>query len=486
MDTTRHVHVVLVGAGHVNLQVLLYLYERERTLLIESNVRLRVTVLSNLLKSWYSGMIPATVAHLYRPQEACIDVQLLCRASGARFLHGTLRSMHPEQRYLTYARSSLPSSPSSPTTASPFDQQSPSEPSTVVHATNNNEEALVDVDYDFVVLNLGSDIRLKELLPPQCTADGMPRLIVPTRPIGTLLERIRQYEERLQEWFAHLPRHPSHTEFHILTVGGGDAGFELTFAMLARFRACFGSHGILIRATVLHSSPMDNVHHALRKECAHLGITIVDEARVISVDAKDARVTTVDGHAYQFDVLCWATGASALPVMSCLGVDVTDEGWVAVRATMQSVSHSNVFAGGDCCQLVEHPDVPKAGVYAVRQGVAVAHNLYCCLYGNIHGMHKYRPQESFLRLVMTGMGRAIALKKWIPAFNNKLMWHWKDHIDRSWMHRFTAVIDEYQARLAEEAAERASNASHASGRSMQRRSAAHESHRASTMGLEDL
>ena len=41
---------------------------------------------------------------------------------------------------------------------------------------------------------------------------------------------------------------------------------------------------------------------------------------------------------------------------------------------LQSVSHPNVFAAGDCCQS-SSLDVPKAGVFSIQEGPVLARNL---------------------------------------------------------------------------------------------------------------
>lgn len=52
-------------------------------------------------------------------------------------------------------------------------------------------------------------------------------------------------------------------------------------------------------------------------------------------------------------------------------------GYFQVNDYMQSTSHPNVFAGGDCVTLQTYADKgenfpPKAGVYAVREGPFIA------------------------------------------------------------------------------------------------------------------
>jgi len=53
----------------------------------------------------------------------------------------------------------------------------------------------------------------------------------------------------------------------------------------------------------------------------------------------------------------------------------TLNGYFRVNDFMQSTSHPNVFAGGDCVTLETYAAEnfpPKAGVYAVREGPFIA------------------------------------------------------------------------------------------------------------------
>ena len=75
---------------------------------------------------------------------------------------------------------------------------------------------------------------------------------------------------------------------------------------------------------------------------------------------------------------------------------------------MQSASHPNVFAGGDCVTMESYAEKhfpPKAGVYAVRSGPIVAQNIVSFVKGE--ELTKYVPQTGFLSLLMTGDGKAI-------------------------------------------------------------------------------
>ena len=79
------------------------------------------------------------------------------------------------------------------------------------------------------------------------------------------------------------------------------------------------------------------------------------------------------------------------------------------------------------------PPLPKAGVYAVRQGPVLADNLRAVLVGR--APRRYRPQRRALALLATADGGAIAA--WGPHAAQGLAWGWwKDRIDRGFIARY--------------------------------------------------
>jgi selenide,water dikinase len=96
---------------------------------------------------------------------------------------------------------------------------------------------------------------------------------------------------------------------------------------------------------------------------------------------------------------------------------------------MQSTSHPNIFAGGDCVTMETYAEEnfpPKAGVYAVRAGPFIGQNVARFLTGQ--ELLKYVPQREFLSLLMLGDGTAIGTKFGI-TFSGKWVWKMKDYID---------------------------------------------------------
>lgn len=84
-----------------------------------------------------------------------------------------------------------------------------------------------------------------------------------------------------------------------------------------------------------------------------------------------------DGSKIPCNVAVWATGAEPQEVTAQSDLE-TMKGFYRVNDFLQSTSHSNIFAGGDCITMENYADKSypsKAGVYAVRAGPIIAENL---------------------------------------------------------------------------------------------------------------
>ena len=137
----------------------------------------------------------------------------------------------------------------------------------------------------------------------------------------------------------------------------------------------------------------------------------------------------------QSDLLLWATGAQAHAWQSDPhrngGLAVSETGFIAIDEQLRSVSHPEVYAVGDCAHWVK--PLPKAGVYAVRMGPVLSHNLRAALCQGT--AMAYQPQHRFLALLATADGRAIgAWDRW--SAQGRWLWRWKDRIDRGFLNRF--------------------------------------------------
>jgi NADH dehydrogenase FAD-containing subunit len=246
-----------------------------------------------------------------------------------------------------------------------------------------------ELDYDYLSLNVGS--RIDRSVP------GAEHALA-AKPFEDFVDNLNR-------------------ERRIAIVGAGAAGVEI--AMALRWRG----------ATVtLYSGSPSLPPKLARRATRALRRSGVDFRPGMAVDAIAAGPVIHAGSSRQeFDRVILATGAIALPWLGESGLQCDESGFVAVGATLQSVSHPEVFASGDCAAL---EGVPKSGVYAVRQGEALARTFAQLI--QAQPPSEYQPQRRALLLLTCGAKRAMAnWGSW--SAEGWWVWRWKDWIDRRWL-----------------------------------------------------
>jgi len=332
-----------------------------------------VTVVSPHALAPYSGMVPGWLAGAYRWQDICINFAPLAQAAGARFVLGEVAALEAANGRVSLA-----------------DGQT--------------------LQADVVSLNIGSTLHA----PP-----GLPGQTLALRPLAQLG----------QAWpavLANLQAPHAGPALKVAAVGGGAAGVECLLAALAalgRQRTRL-AHGTLF-------SGSDRLLPGLAPRAAAAALAALTAAGVDVVLRTRADVARLQ----PFDLVLWAAGAQAHDWPAHSGLAVSEAGFVCVDADLRSNSHPQVFAAGDCAHW--QPPLPKAGVYAVRMGPVLAHNLRAALCSS--PLQRYVPQEKTLALLATGAGQAIATRgNWCLAgpLWGRAAWRWKDHIDRAFLAQF--------------------------------------------------
>jgi pyridine nucleotide-disulfide oxidoreductase family protein len=215
----------------------------------------------------------------------------------------------------------------------------------------------------------------------------------------------------------------------LLIVGGGAAGVELALCLQART----GRPTTLVeRGEEVPRGVPPSAQRLIRRVLARRGVELRVAAALSSLSPGAARLES--GESLPFTTCVWATGPRAPGLFTPSGAAVDSQGYLAVEDTLRSPSHPELFAAGDCAGFLSGQRVPKAGVYAVRQGPVLSANLRAALTGK-GPPRPYRAQAGFLSLMNAGDGTAVAAWKGL-ALHGRAMWRLKDAIDRRFMARF--------------------------------------------------
>ena len=367
--------IVLVGGGHAHVEVL-----RRFGMRPEPGVRL--TVISREVLTPYSGMLPGLIAGHYTHDEAHIDLAPLARFANARLYHDEVVGLDPmSQQVMCRSRPA--------------------------------------VSYDFLSIDTGSS--------PDLSITGAAVHGIAVKPVSRFFMHWQNLCERLQQ---------ASEPVTVGVVGGGAGGVELIMSLHHATGKTLGGSASLARFCLItssdrilpgHNSRVRTRYHAA---LAAAGVEVVTGFEV--VEAKSDCVLDRQGKAIALDEVLWVTTASAPAWPREAGLTTDPAGFIRVSDTLQTATFPEIFAAGDIAAVDRYPR-PKSGVFAVRQGPALADNLRRMTRGQVP--KPYRPQRQFLSLISTGGKHAIASRGPFSA-SGDWVWRWKDWIDRRFMERY--------------------------------------------------
>lgn len=374
--------LLLLGAGHAHVQVLAQLAQHRPA-------DLDVTVLTPYPFQTYSGMVPGLVAGRYSQQDCQIPLEPLFKAAGARWVQGRVTALDAAAQTVRLA------------------------------AAGNNKSAPEQLAYHRLSIDTGAIID-RQRLEAEMPGAAARALIV--RPIEAFAALWPQVLELAQQQTVSLA-----------VIGAGAAGLELVFAAEQRLRGACPA-GASFTLVTGGAEPAANYPEGVRRRVLRRlkarGITVLREP-CTGVD-KDV-LHLGSGARLACNVPILAIGTHAPVWLQGSGLALTESGHVQVNAFQQSTSHPNVFAAGDVATRADAPH-PKSGVYAVRAGPVLAHNLMAAHRGQ--PLKPWRPPQRTLNLLSCGAGHAIA--SWGPLHaEGGWVWRWKDRIDRGFMARYT-------------------------------------------------
>jgi NADH dehydrogenase FAD-containing subunit len=364
-------HLVFVGGGHAHLTSLNNIQSFKKR-------GHRVTLISPSPYQYYSGMGPGMLSGIYRPQEARFHIKKLAEGQGAIFIKDKVIKIDPDGHKLFLSSGGI-------------------------------------IDYDIVSFNTGSEIPIDSLTTiPQDN-------LITVKPVVNLLRARQVILDALDKSKA----------LNLVVVGGGPSGVEIS-ANLWRLLDEYRGRGeiTLIGGKKLMGDAPDKVRQYVVESFTRRGLHVVEGTHVKGIE--DKMIHLSDGRKVAFDIALIAIGIRPSSLFRDSGLPAAADGGLLVNSHLQSVSHPDIFGGGDCISLEGH-SLARVGVYAVRENPILHHNLLAWLGGE--RMLAFEPQSHFLLIFNMGDGSGIFWKKnWV--WKSRLAFLLKDHIDRKFMRKF--------------------------------------------------
>ncbi|WP_339799544.1 selenide, water dikinase SelD [uncultured Marinobacter sp.] len=398
--------IVLIGGGHSHVGVL-------KRFAMKPVPGVRLTLICRDTHTPYSGMLPGYVAGHYEYDDVHIDLSKLAEFAGARFYRD--EAIGIDRRNKRVICKNRP-----------------------------------DVPWDLLSVNIGSSPRVNDVA-------GAADHAVPVKPITGFNQR----------WLALLERAETHDgPLAIGVVGAGAGGVELTLAIQQRLRQEYKARGKAVDQLSFHlfdgasellPTHNNRVRESFGRTLSERGVHLHLGSPVTQVEA--GLLKTEAGQTVHLDEILWVTRAGGPAWLKETGLALDDGGFIRCRDTLQTETDDDIFAAGDIANVIDHPR-EKAGVFAVRQGPPLAENLRRRALGK--APKPFVPQKTWLALISTGDKYAIA-SRGERFTQGKLVWQWKNWIDRRFMKKFTDLpaMDEQGALPDTSAAQNPEEASQA-------------------------
>ncbi len=185
----------------------------------------------------------------------------------------------------------------------------------------------------------------------------------------------------------------------IAIVGGGATGVELA-AELYNAAAALRHYGLevfdesrleitLVEAgpRILPALPIE-LAAAAHGELEALGVQVRCDVRV--TEALPGAILTRDGQRVDGDLIVWAAGVRAPPLLQGLGLESNRNGQLVVRGTLQTTQDERIYALGDCCSYT-----PPGAQSPIPPRAQAAHQMAQTVYANLVRAMAGKPLKTF-------------------------------------------------------------------------------------------
>ncbi|KGP93040.1 pyridine nucleotide-disulfide oxidoreductase [Pontibacillus chungwhensis BH030062] len=322
---------------------------------------------------YYSGMFSGYAEGLYNEEDIRVSLPQLCEKASVDFKEEFIVSIDAEQKILLTDQGNV-------------------------------------LSYDVVSFDIGSLTAHTDIKGVKEHA----RRIKPNYHFPAMVDEVRQTD-------------------HLSIVGGGIAGVELALSLQSyRTHHNEGKDITIVSGTErLLPGETEDISKKIERIVKGKGIKLQKGSHV--TEMTNDKIYTDQGTEIKYTDALWLAGPKAPGVFKQSKLPIDDGGYLQVESTLQVKDHPSIFGAGDCISLSENPDLPKNGVFAIRQAPILWENIKGFL-STGDGSH-YIPQHKWLAIMSIGHKEGFLLYgKW--SYKGKIAWSLKNRIDRKFMNQY--------------------------------------------------
>ena len=219
-----------------------------------------------------------------------------------------------------------------------------------------------------------------------------------------------RFHQALLNHFLRLNQQASDCVLNLSIVGGGATGVELAAELyhVASLLKMYGMPNVSaarLKITLIEAGPRilpalpERIALSARRELQKLGVTILENTRVIEADAKG--FISADGERIDADLTVWAAGVKAPDfVRDIESLETNRIGQVIVKPTLQASTDDDIYVIGDCCacQQTDGSWVPPRAQSAHQMASMVYKNMLLKSQGKPQLNYIYKDHGSLVNL----------------------------------------------------------------------------------------
>jgi len=304
--------LVLIGAGHANVQVL-------KKLCMNQFLGLHTILINDGINAIYSGMTPGFIQNQYSQNEISINLQRLCLNAEVTFINDKVVGLDTENKFIKLKKAPK-------------------------------------IEYDYLSINCGSisktfDMEIKDV-----------KNTISAKPISNLVQKIKNLDELAENHIS---------KFTISIIGAGIAAFELALSLNERYRG-----KVLIKiigSSILAEANINNLtRRLLKKICSNNKIEII-QARINKINTDYLETVNALKIKSDFNIIC--SGADIAKWLKTANLEINQSNCLIANQNLLSTKDDSIFLSGDLVDI-KNFSRSKSGVMAVRQGEVLKENIF--------------------------------------------------------------------------------------------------------------